>query len=172
MAWTKWPTFCRQRFERNFHNWKCYNFDSVPKGVKSLPEQMLAKMHNAIWRHHALMSWGGGGGGGCDVMYLQHYNDVIMGAMASQITSLTVVYSGVDQRKHQSSASLAGNSPVTGESPHKWPVTRKMFPLDDVIMKKPPAFIWYYCSQTICLWSTKQVLLTSRPELRQSLPVI
>ena len=40
-----------------------------------------------------------------------HYNDVIMGAMASQITSLTVVYSIVystaDQRKHQSSASLA-----------------------------------------------------------------
>ena len=40
-----------------------------------------------------------------------HYYDVIMGAMASQITSLTIVYStvysGVDQRKHQSSASLA-----------------------------------------------------------------
>ena len=40
-----------------------------------------------------------------------HYNDVIMGAIASQITTLTVVYStvysGADQRKHQSSASLA-----------------------------------------------------------------
>ena len=40
-----------------------------------------------------------------------HYFDVIMGAMASQITSLTVVHSkvhsGADQRKHQSSASLA-----------------------------------------------------------------
>ena len=39
-----------------------------------------------------------------------HYSDVIMGAMASQITSLTIVYSTVysaDQRKHQSSASLA-----------------------------------------------------------------
>ena len=40
-----------------------------------------------------------------------HYNDVIMGAMASQITSLSIVnssvYSGADQRKHQSSASLA-----------------------------------------------------------------
>ena len=40
-----------------------------------------------------------------------HYNDVIMGAMASQITSLTIVYStvysGWDQRKHQSSAPLA-----------------------------------------------------------------
>ena len=40
-----------------------------------------------------------------------HYNDVIMTTMASQITSLTVVYSTVysdaDQRKHQSSASVA-----------------------------------------------------------------
>ena len=48
--------------------------------------------------------------------YIRHlvssyYNDVIMSAMASQITSLTIVYSivysGADQRKHQSSASLA-----------------------------------------------------------------
>ena len=43
--------------------------------------------------------------------YLEHYNDVIMGAVAYQITSLTIVYSNVytdaDQRKHQSSASLA-----------------------------------------------------------------
>ena len=40
-----------------------------------------------------------------------HYNDVIMGPMASQITSLTIVYStvysGADERKHQSSVSLA-----------------------------------------------------------------
>ena len=40
-----------------------------------------------------------------------HYDDVKMGAMASQITSLTIVYSivysGADQYKHQSSASLA-----------------------------------------------------------------
>ena len=44
----------------------------------------------------------------CIVM---HYRDVIMGTIASQITSLTIVYSIVysdlDQRKHQSSASLA-----------------------------------------------------------------
>ena len=64
-----------------------------------------------------------------------------MGTMASQITSLTIVYStvysGADQRKHQSSASLAfvrgiHRGPVN--SPHKWPVTRKMFPFDVVIM--------------------------------------
>ena len=70
-----------------------------------------------------------------------HYNGVIMSAIASQITSLTIVYSsvywGADQRKHQSSASLA----FVGEIhqwpvyfPHKGPVTRKMFPFDDVIM--------------------------------------
>ena len=61
-----------------------------------------------------------------------------MGAMASQIASLTIVYStvysGADQSKHQSSASLAF---VWGihRGPHKRPVTRKMFPFDDAIMK-------------------------------------
>ena len=70
-----------------------------------------------------------------------HYNDVIMSAMASQTTSLTIVYStvysGVDQRKHQSSASLAfvrGIHRWPVNSPHKGPVSRKMFPFDDVIM--------------------------------------
>ena len=70
-----------------------------------------------------------------------HFNDAIMGKIASQITSLTIVYSTVysdaDQGKHQSSASLAfvrgiHRGPVN--SPHKGPVTRKMFPFDDVIM--------------------------------------
>ena len=64
-----------------------------------------------------------------------------MTTIALQITSLTIVYStiysGADQSKHQSSASLAfvwgiHRGPVN--SPHKWPVTRKMFPFDDVIM--------------------------------------
>ena len=64
-----------------------------------------------------------------------------MGAIASQITGLTsvysTVYSGIEQRKHQSSASLTfvrgiHRRPVN--SLHKWPVTRKMFPFDDVIM--------------------------------------
>ena len=45
------------------------------------------------------------------LVQIVHYDDVRMGAIASQITSLAIVYSafysGVDQRKHQSSASLA-----------------------------------------------------------------
>ena len=66
-----------------------------------------------------------------------------MGTIASQITSLSIVYSTVysdaDQRKYQRSASLAfvrgfDRRPVN--PPHKWPVTRKMFPFDDVMMTK------------------------------------
>ena len=79
----------------------------------------------------------------CWEMIVKHYNDVIIIAMASQITSLMIVYSttysGADQRKHQSSASLAfvreiHRWPVNYS--HKRPVTRKMFPFDDVIMNK------------------------------------
>ena len=70
-----------------------------------------------------------------------NYSDVTMGVMAPHIPSLMSVYSMVhseaDQTKHQSSASLAFvrgiyRGPVN--SPHKGPVTRKMFPFDDVIM--------------------------------------
>ena len=46
-----------------------------------------------------------------------HYHDVIMGAMASHITSLTVVHSGANQRKHQSSVSLAFVRGI-----RRWPV--------------------------------------------------
>ena len=72
--------------------------------------------------------------------YPRHWSDVLMSSIVSQITGLTIVYSIVysyaDQRKHQSSASLAfvwgiHRGPVN--SPHKWPVTQKMFPFDDVI---------------------------------------
>ena len=68
----------------------------------------------------------------------RQYRDVIMGAIASQITSLAIVYSafysGADQRKHQSFVSLAFMRGIH-RGPHKWPVTRKMFPFDDVIMR-------------------------------------
>ena len=67
-----------------------------------------------------------------------HHNDVIMSAMAPQITIVySTVYSGADQRKCQSSALLAfvrGIYRWPVNSPHKGPVTRTMFPFDDVIM--------------------------------------
>ena len=63
-----------------------------------------------------------------------------MGTMGSQITSLTIVYSTVysdaDQRRHQSSASLAfvrGIHRWPVNSPHKWPLTQKMFPFDVIL---------------------------------------
>ena len=53
--------------------------------------------------------------------HMPYYNDVIMSAMASQITSLTIFtqrfIQGADQRKHQSSASLAFVRGI-----HRWPV--------------------------------------------------
>ena len=81
-----------------------------------------------------------------------HYDDVITSATASQITSLTIVYSIVysaaDQRKHQNSVSMAfvrgiHRGPVN--SPHKWPVKRKMFPFDDVIMRHPASCYFGSC---------------------------
>ena len=69
--------------------------------------------------------------------YLNHYSDVIMSAIASQITGVSIVYSTVcscaDQRKHQSSASLDLHRwPVI--SPHKGPAARKISPFDEVII--------------------------------------
>ena len=67
---------------------------------------------------------------------MTHYNDVIMSVGASQITSPTIVYStvysGADQRKHQSPASLAlvwGFHRWPVNSPHTGPVTWKGFHL-------------------------------------------
>ena len=69
-----------------------------------------------------------------------HYNHVIMGAIASQIAGASVVYStvysGSDQRKHQSSACVAFVC--------KGPVARKMFPFDGVIMD---------CITVVDVWS-------------------
>ena len=82
-----------------------------------------------IWIHFPEQKW------------QAHYSDVILGAMASQITCVSIVYStvcsGSDQKDHQSSATLAfvrgiHRWPVI--SPHKGPVKRKMFSFQDIIM--------------------------------------
>ena len=86
---------------------------------------LLAPAFKNLYRKDDLLS----------VVSVFHHSDIIMRTMASQITSLTIAYStvcsGADQRKHQSSASLAF---VRRIHRHKEPVTRKMFPFDDVIM--------------------------------------
>ena len=83
-----------------------------------------------------------------------------MGAIASQITSLTIVYptvySDADHRKYQSSASLAivpwiHRGPVN--SPHKWPVTRKMVPWIHVIMDHVCRIRWVKQRVVIITWA-------------------
>ena len=88
-------------------------------------------------------------------MYQHHWCDVKMGMMASQNTSLTIVYltihSGADQRKHQSSASLAfvrGIHRWPVSSPHRWPVTRNMFSFNDVIIFR--GCVSLYVSTAVC----------------------
>ena len=78
-----------------------------------------------------------------------HYSDVIMDPMASQITSLAIVYSTIytgPDEKHQSPVSLAfvwGIHRWPVNSPHKCPVTRKMFPFYYVIMSfKGSPYVW------------------------------
>ena len=91
-----------------------------------------------------------------------------MGTMPSQITSLAIVYStvysGADQRKDHNSASLAfvrwiHRGPVN--SPHKWPVTRKIFPFDDVIMvhhkRKSHLFQIHYWLSSWCRKSSSTI---------------
>ena len=83
-----------------------------------------------------------------------HYNDVIMSLMASQITSLTrfysTVYSGANQRKHQSSASPPLCGEFTGDRwiPPQNVSNAEMLPFDDVIIPTHMLFQWtvrFYC---------------------------
>ena len=95
-----------------------------------------------------------------------------MGAIASQITSLTIVhwtvYSDADQRKHQGSASLAfvrGIHRWPVNSPHKWSATRKMFPFDDVIM----------LASTICLcvlWNLARASFDRRSRINSIMQIL
>ena len=90
-----------------------------------------------------------------------HNNDVIMGTIASQTTSLVIVYSAVysdaDQRKHRSSASLAfvrriHRRPVN--SPHKWPVTRKRFHLMTSLCTMGVCTpVWHICITYYINWT-------------------
>ena len=90
------------------------------------------------------------------VQVTTHYSDVIMRAMASQITSVSTVWlpvcSGADQIKYQSSASLAfvrGIHRWPVDSPHKEPVTWKMFPFDDVIV-----MYWHRTGSLSCIYDS------------------
>ena len=152
---------------------KCTLESGIGLSPTSTPPQnvkvsMLYYCCNAWWRHDSFCIigplWGEPFVREIDrsPVYFLHkgpayYNDVIMTMMASQITSLTVVCSIVssdaDQRKHHSSASRAfvrGIHQWPVNSPHNGPVTRKMFPFDDVIMSVVLwYFLWYLPEQAV-----------------------
>ena len=92
-----------------------------------------------------------------------HYRDIIMSAMASQTIDMSLlgstICSGMDQRKRQRSVSLAfvrGIHQWLVDSPHKGPVTQKMFPFDDVIMQYQPTMAclqyMYFTASLLLLW--------------------
>ena len=83
---------------------------------------------NRSWMRRCVLFW--------------HYSDVIIKLRASQITGVSIVcwtlYSGADKRKHQRPTSMAfvrGIHMWPVEFLHKGPVTWKIFPFDDVIIK-------------------------------------
>ena len=107
-AWWYWSGEGPFWYQYNYHNWKwskwIYQFYLWHVWQVFRLDNSYTHCPPVAWNHFA-----------CAVVlphrWWKHYNGVIMTTVASQITSLTVVcsivYSGVDQRKHQSSASLA-----------------------------------------------------------------
>ena len=97
------------------------------------------------------------------VFTLHHYNDVIISTIASQITSLTVVYSTVYSRHRSKKTSklratglCVGNSPGPVNSPHKGPVTRKCFHLMTLSLSWAKSDIWRRnCNRKKCLQNSE-----------------
>ena len=119
----------------NFLAWKWLYLDNSFSKEKVFVHGNNITIHFILFKYHWVFS----------------YSDIIMNVMVSQITSVSIVYSticsGADQRKHQSSMSLAfvrGIHRWPVNSPHKWPVTREMFPFDDVIMY---IVTFYFCTR-------------------------
>ena len=95
-----------------------------------------------------------------------------MTAMASEITGVSTaclaVSSGAD-KKHQSSASLAsvrGSHKWPVNSPHKGPVTRKMFPFDDLIMILIVVWAWLCYGTRRWFRIERQVLSSGKNRIR------
>ena len=118
-----------------------------------------------------------------------HYNDAIMGAMASQITNLTIVYSAVysgeDQRKYQSSASSAGDRWIPAQMASNAENVSIWWRHHDLFDVWWPFMVWCYFVRTSAditeeQWYYRQVsnirrtksqhLKDSRTVLRPSLP--
>ena len=105
--------------------------DAIPIATRHARIITLYDMSILLWRHN-----------GRDVISNHQPHDCLLNR------------SFADQRKHQSFASLAflraiHRRPVN--SPHKWPVTRKMFPFDDVIMRNTETMITSWSGDVFCI---------------------
>ena len=86
-----------------------------PERVGICPAHRLAIQKTLLWRHN-----------GSDVVSNHQPHDCLLNRLFGRRSKKT--------SKLRVTGLCVGNSPGPGNSPHKWPVTRKMFPFDDVIM--------------------------------------
>ena len=77
---------------------------------------IMVRFTTLLWRHN-----------GCDSVSNHQHHDCLFNRLFKRRSKKT--------SKLRVTGLCAGNSPGLVNSPHKWPVTRKMFPFDDVIMK-------------------------------------
>ena len=129
---TRGHVFQGNRTVERFFKHKDIAFASVLKGIENLCNETAASVLHVNFLNIITFFSGS--------HFPFHYSDVIMSAMA-QTTSLrivySIIYSGADQRKHQSYTSLAlvmGIHRWPINSPHKGPVTGKFLPFDDDIL--------------------------------------
>ena len=94
-----------------------------------------------------------------------HYSDVIMSAMASQISGVSIIYSTVclgnifkETSKFHVTGLCEGNSPVTDELPAQRTSNAEMFSFDDVIMSPDDngnsGYVYFMCHAWLAwLWT-------------------
>ena len=138
------------------HSWKLLANPGMPGTFSPPPRVSDSGMHHCAcvthvpWCMPGSLTSGSGNpkivihGNSCIILYIsitqsQYHDCRWPGDTRSQVISSISIdtVSGADQRKHQSSASLAfllGIHRWPLNSLHKWPVMWKMLPLDDVIM--------------------------------------
>ena len=127
---------------------KTIRYDLRTKSLATITLTQLCVYHHMHyitqpWRVHQQTVIGSG---------RDHYNDVIMSAMASenhqpQDCLLKRLFGSRSKKtpKFRLTGLCAGNSPFTGEIPAQRAVMRKMFPFDDVIMMSATrSFICYW----------------------------
>ena len=110
---------------------------------------MVNKHERVIWTHHIYIFKKER----VSFCRIHHFNDIIMGAVVSQIISISIVYSTVFRRISKKTLKLRvtglceGNSPVTGEFPAQRASNAENVSCDDLIMLSVCAMIYYYCSR-------------------------